>query len=115
MTITHADLAQFTGTSQWFRHALVRTVLYTDGIQFLAERANAYWLLDKIATLQLDPKIGAEPFQVWKLEVADNIGALTCNDGGKPEHGGAARLLHFEEITTPTSRSTRSRSGWKTA
>jgi hypothetical protein len=79
--VTHADLAQFTGTEQWFRHSLMRNITYTEGVRYLAETAGAYWLIDKIATLQLEPKIKAEEFQVWKLKVADSKAELVCEDG----------------------------------
>ena len=29
-TLTKADLIQFTGSEHWYRHAMVRDVLYTD-------------------------------------------------------------------------------------
>lgn len=49
-----SDLAQelqnFTGTEHWYRHSLNRNMLYTDGVQYFAEKAGAYWLLDIIAT-----------------------------------------------------------------
>lgn len=79
--LTQGDLAHFTGTDQWYRHGLNRSMLYTDGVQYLAEKGGAYWLLDKIATLQLEPKIRREEFQVWRLTVADNRARLTCDDG----------------------------------
>ncbi|MCK1641666.1 hypothetical protein IVA95_30015 [Bradyrhizobium sp. 157] len=50
--LTPADLAHFTGTAEWYRHGLNRRMLYTDGVQYLAEKGGAYWLLDKIACLQ---------------------------------------------------------------
>lgn len=79
--ITHNDLAQFTGTERWYRHSLMCTITYTDGVQFLAEKASAYWLIDKIATLQLEPKIKREEFQVWKLNVTGSKATLVCEDG----------------------------------
>jgi hypothetical protein len=79
--LTQADLAQFTGSERWYRHSLMRTITYTEGVQFLAEKAGAYWLVDKIATLQLEPKIKREEFQAWKLTVAENRGKLLCEDG----------------------------------
>lgn len=79
--LTADDLRQFSGTTQWFRHGLMRSVLYTEGVQYLAEQAGAYWLIDKVATLQLEQKISAEGFQVWKLRVADSKATLTCEDG----------------------------------
>ncbi|WP_065755218.1 DUF6876 family protein [Bradyrhizobium paxllaeri] len=98
--ITERDLAQFTGTEQWYRHSLIRSVLYTDGVKYLAEKASAYWLIDKIATLQTLRKIGAEPFQVWKLELlpAGHRAKLTCADGGKAENAGKAVTLYSEVI-----------------
>jgi hypothetical protein len=83
--LTREDLAQFTGTSQRFRHALMRNVTYTEGVQYLAERAGAYWLIDKVAILQLEPKVKPEEFQVWKLRVADDKATLTCEDGNDNE------------------------------
>ncbi|WP_028164103.1 DUF6876 family protein [Bradyrhizobium elkanii] len=80
-SITHADLAQFTGSEQWFRHSLMRNITYTEGVQYLAEKAGAYWLVDKVATLQLEPVVRTEEFQVWKLKVADNRATLVCEDG----------------------------------
>ncbi len=68
-TLSATDLAQFTGTEQWYRHSINRTVLYTDGVRYVAEHGQAYWLLDEIALIQpYDKSIAAEEFQVWKLE-----------------------------------------------
>ncbi len=50
------DLAQFTGTEQWHRNSINRTVLYTDGAQYVAQHGGAYWLLDEIA-LSFSPMI----------------------------------------------------------
>jgi hypothetical protein len=76
-------VAQFTGTEQWYRHSINRTVLYTDGVRYVAEHGQAYWLLDEIALIQpYDKSIAAEEFQVWKLEVQpDKTATLTCDDG----------------------------------
>jgi hypothetical protein len=97
--LTESDLAHFTGTTQWYRHALMRTMLYTEGVQFLAEKGEAYWLLDKVATHQLEPRIRREPFQSWKLTLHDydpksrSHGAtLTADDGN-------GKVLHAEVIT----------------
>lgn len=80
--LSEADLAQFTGTEQWHRHSLMRSVLYTDGAKYVADTAGAYWLIDDIAFAQIDPRIKAEDFQVWKLAVRpDTTATLTCEDG----------------------------------
>jgi hypothetical protein len=81
-TLTKANLAQFTGSEQWYRHGLVRKVHYTDGAKYVAESGGAYWLLDEIAFGQAEPAVAAEEFQLWKLKVGpDQTAILTCDDG----------------------------------
>lgn len=77
------DLHQFTGTEQWYRHGLNRKVLYTDGVQYVAKQAGAYWLVDEIALAQAYvAPVKATPFQVWDLTVKANSSAtLACEDG----------------------------------
>ena len=81
--LREADLMQFTGTEQWYRHAINRKVLFTDGAKYVADTAGAYWLLDEIALIQpYDRRVAAEEFQFWKLTVRPNHTAtLTCDDG----------------------------------
>ena len=67
---TQAELAQFTGTENWYRHSIAKAVHYTDGMLFVAERAGAYWLIDEIAFAQKgEPALAGEEFQVWRLMV----------------------------------------------
>lgn len=81
-TLSKADLAQFTGSEQWYRHGLARNVLYTEGAQYVAEQGGAYWLIDEIAFSQAEPAVAGEEFQVWRLAVnADQTATLTCDDG----------------------------------
>ena len=82
-TLTKSDLIQFTGSEQWYRHAMVRDILYTDGVQYVAETAGAYWLIDEITFAQrFDKLLAAEEFQSWKLNVnSDHTATLTCEDG----------------------------------
>ena len=51
-TLSKSELAQFTGSDNWYRHSINRNVLYTDGAQHVAEHGGAYWLLDEIAIIQ---------------------------------------------------------------
>ncbi len=93
-------LVQFTGTSNWYRHGLVRDVLYTDGARFVAEHAGAYWLLDEIALAQAyDSKVASEPFQLWCLKVTGREGELTCEDGDGNRI--AAKLIPFTDFPAP--------------
>jgi uncharacterized protein DUF6876 len=82
-TLTVADLRQFTGTEQWYRHGIVRDVLFTDGAKYVADQAGAYWLLNEIALAQRGSKrVAAEAFQLWKLTVnPDHTATLACEDG----------------------------------
>jgi hypothetical protein len=81
--LTSEDLRQFTGSEHWYRHGLVRNVLFTDGAKYLADAGGAYWLLDEIALAQrYEKKVAGEAFQVWKLTVnPDHTATLTCGDG----------------------------------
>ena len=76
-------LSQFTGSEHWYRHGLVRQILFTDGAKYVADAAGAYWLLDEIALAQRFVKaVAAEEFQAWKLAVKpDNTATLSCEDG----------------------------------
>ncbi len=81
-SLTLADLRQFTGSETFYRHSLVRSIVYTEGVQYMAEQASPYWLLDEVATSQLIVEVAAEPFQVWTLKLRPDQGAvLHCEDG----------------------------------
>jgi hypothetical protein len=81
-TLDEADLANFTGSENWFKHWLGK-VLFTDGVKFIADSAGAYWLVDEIAINQTRPRIRAEEFQVWllKVDLEKRKGVLSCDDG----------------------------------
>lgn len=83
-TLTTADLRQFTGSENSYRHNLNREILYTDGAQYLAEAGGAYWLLDEIALAnRYQSRVRAEEFQVWTLtrDQKGNGATLDCGDG----------------------------------
>ena len=65
-----ADLAQFTGTENYYAHWMKR-VKFTDGVKYLADAAGAYWLIDLIASWQLKAKVRREEFQIWILTVGN--------------------------------------------
>jgi len=85
-----ADLAHFTGTESYtnLRYPWLRGAkfLLTDGAKFLAEQAKAFWLMDAIASHQINKQVAAEPFQVWTLSVNEKHAAiLICTDGNNTE------------------------------
>ena len=59
------DLQQFTGTEQYHKHWLGQ--VYTDGVQYMAARCGAFWLLDVVFSYHRK-----EPFQVWELKITEN-------------------------------------------
>ncbi len=89
-----ADLKQFTGDLQRWRHPLYRKLIYTTGVRRLAEKASCYWLLDAIASwlgskefataARRDPRI--RDIHFWKLAVeSDKSAVLTAvADSGEP-------------------------------
>lgn len=73
-------LPQFTGTENYYQHWLKKFV-YTDGVQYLAGKCGAYWLLDAIASWQPKALQDArlQEIQFWKLMVKpDRAAVLTC-------------------------------------
>lgn len=79
-TITQEDLARFQGTANYYRHWL-NQFKYTDGVKYLAEAAEAHWLIDAIASYQRDERVTGDEmlqeFQLWQLSVCDGRGTLT--------------------------------------
>lgn len=76
-------LTGFTGSDTLTRHGLTRRILMTQGVVFLAEQAQAHWLTDLIVSHQADPRVRAEPFQVWTLavNVETRSAVATMTDG----------------------------------
>lgn len=77
-----SQLSHFTGTEQWYRHALNRNFLYTDGVKYFAENAGggAYWLLDIVAT-EIYELQKQEPFISMAYRVEDGKGVISASDG----------------------------------
>jgi hypothetical protein len=79
------DLSMFTGTENYYLHN-IGNFQYTDGIKYLAEKANCYWLLDIIGSYQQDKKVINISFQIWELNVSKiNSAQITMKeDDGMP-------------------------------
>lgn len=77
-----AGLAQFSGSTRWFRYRVGPVILgyYTEGIHYLAEGAECYWLLGEIFFAQ--QSIAEQPFQVWRLLVHEDLSALLSGEDG---------------------------------
>jgi Family of unknown function (DUF6876) len=90
-----ADLQQFTGDTKRYRHPLNRRVIYTPGVQYVAEHGEAYWLIDAIASYYGDRMMThaiaederLRTLQFWHLEVRDDGSAvltMRADSGVKP-------------------------------
>ena len=59
---------------------------YTEGVQYLAEKASAYWLIDLVASWCPHQSIRHEEFVVWTLTVKpDRTAIATADDGNGHE------------------------------
>lgn len=75
-------LAQFTGSETLTHYPLVRGLLLTEGVCWLASSAEAHWLIDAIASHQLAAAVRREEFQCWRLQVSKGKrGVLTMTNG----------------------------------
>ena len=83
-TLTKQELVQFVGDVERFRHSLNPRVIYTPGVQHVAEAGGAYWLIDAIASyltpryleaaIASDPRVGE--LQFWRLTVSEERSAV---------------------------------------
>lgn len=78
--ITPDDLHMFTGTEQWYRHGFTRKFLYTDGVKYFADKAQAYWFLD-IASTTLYALHSKSYFLKVELIVKDSKAQIIVTDG----------------------------------
>ena len=98
-TLTRATLAQFSGSETCYRHAFDRAVVFTEGAKHVADAGGAYWLLDEIVLAQQAAQaVAVEPFQRWRLTVAQGRTAqLACDDG----NGNAVFTKHIAYTDFP--------------
>jgi hypothetical protein len=74
------ELRNFTGTEHYYKHPF--GILFSDGLKFLCDEAQCYWLLDLVASYQVEESVMNEPFQVFKLTVNKDHSALVeISDG----------------------------------
>jgi hypothetical protein len=109
-TFSEVQLLQFTGSENWYRHGINRSVLSTDGAKFLADQGGAYWLLDIVAIAQQHgARVSGEEFQVWNLKVHSAPSATVyCDDGnGNPVYTQEIPFTDFRltkrSSTSPTT------------
>jgi hypothetical protein len=80
MRMLVADLSNFTGTENWYRHNLMHDTVYTDGVKYFAEKAGAYWFLDIVDT-ELFPLQKQHGFLSITMTVANEQASIVATDG----------------------------------
>lgn len=60
-----AGLGQFTGTECYYKWW--GGLKLTDGVKWLCDKGECYWLVDVIASYQNSKKLSGEGFQMWTL------------------------------------------------
>lgn len=80
-----AELAHACGSQEWREH-WTGYLLYTDGVNQMAELCGAHWLIDIVASVQgrkarnLAIRIGKIALQVWRIKVkaSDSTAVVEC-------------------------------------
>ena len=78
-----ASLAQFTGTTRYYR--ISPGHLLTDGTRYLADTAGCYWIMDAVASHLAE--IGTQDwFVLVRVQVSDGSALMLYEDGNGNEH-----------------------------
>ncbi len=87
-----SQLAQFTGTENYYRFSPINpNLVMTDGVKYLAEKAECFWLLDIIASLDYVPSCRNQPFMTCRFKKEGDAGTFTADNGNK-------KVLYTQEI-----------------
>jgi len=74
------NFREYTGTENWYRH--FTGMLFTDGVQAVAEAYQAYWFIDLVFSHQVSQKVKVQPFQKWVLKRTQHDAfTAICDDG----------------------------------
>jgi hypothetical protein len=105
-----AELRQYTGDLERYRHPLNPRLIFTPGVEFLAEEAGAYWLIDAVASwlptrtfqhaVLSDERIGELHF--WTLTVADDHSAILKAVADKDEPAFIRQEIAFTDFCLPS-------------
>jgi len=64
------ELSQFTGTETYYKASCFGNLVLTDGMNYLRNKLNCFWLIDIVASVQHLKDIQEEKtFIVWLIEV----------------------------------------------
>ena len=67
------ELRNFTGTENYHRFSILTPMVLTDGMKFLCDSCESYWLMDIVASVQQESKIiKNQNFIVWRIKLNDD-------------------------------------------
>ncbi len=99
--LRESDLTQFCGSAEFYQHWTKRLV-YTEGVQYMAERGGAYWLIDAVASYQPDQRIASRQdlvdFQLWALAVAEDKSATLTMRGDSDQPAVITQEIPFTDF-----------------
>lgn len=104
------NLRQFTGDLERYRHSLFPKLIYTPGIQYLAETAGAYWLIDLIASHLISPEYKRAVQQdgriidlhFWNLAMSDDSTAVLTVQVDRGEDAFFRQSIPFSDFPLET-------------
>lgn len=93
-------------TRNWHRHPLRAGFLYTDGIKFVADICDAYWLIQLVVSYQssITQKLeehGLRPFQVWRIKMINGdwtVDAWSDTPEKQADDDGPASVLLARQV-----------------
>ena len=108
-TLEQSDLRQFSGDLVRYRHPLNSKVIYTPGIQHVAEAGQAYWLIDAIASWIGSPEFDQASrdderilhMHFWTLEVSDDKSATLYAKADSPDKPFITQEIKFTDFPLP--------------
>lgn len=105
-TLCETDLRQFTGDLVRYRHPLNPEVIFTPGVRYVADKGEAYWLIDAIASwigspvfrkaASADRRIAAMHF--WRLEKGEGTSATLTAKADSPEAAFIEQEIPFTDF-----------------
>jgi hypothetical protein len=101
-------LAGYTGSDEIYRHSLVASFNYTEGVRkFAIEAGNgAYWLLDILATEPVITRfVRQEGFALVLLKITGSKATLTVDDGNGSAPVFTQEIKYTDCPECPVSRS----------
>ena len=95
------ELKQHIGTYYYYKFNLFSKMVLTDGVKYLADSLNCYWLMDIVAGVEYRPLIRQQKnFIVWKIEVSENNNFKVTAWSDTPYHTDSKRLYTQKGLYT---------------